>query len=111
MQLANLLEQILTKEQYSENVATKKDSLDRVEFAIKLPAKDEKVGIIYMPIDSKFPLEDYQRLVDAQDEGKIELVEEYSKALELRIKSEAKDIRNKYIDPPNTTDFGILFLL
>ncbi|HVJ48823.1 DNA recombination protein RmuC [Desulfitobacterium sp.] len=110
VQLGNLLEQILTPEQYALNVATKHDSNDRVEFAIKIPAKDDNDGIIWLPIDAKFPLEDYERLLDAQDKGDLALIEEAGKALENRIKSEAKTIHSKYIDPPQTTDFGILFL-
>lgn len=110
VQLANLLEQVLVKEQYATNVVTKKGSSERVEFAIKLPGQDINDGEVYIPIDSKFPIEDYQRLIQAQEDGNIALMEEASKKLELRIKAEAKDIRTKYIDPPNTTDFGILFL-
>lgn len=110
VQLGNLLEQTLTSEQYAKNVATKKNSSERVEFAIRLPAKDGHEGVIWLPIDAKFPLEDYQRLFEAQEQGDRLLTEETGKALENRIKSEAKDIREKYLDPPNTTDFGILFL-
>jgi DNA recombination protein RmuC len=110
VQLANLLEQLLTNEQYEKNVATKMGSADRVEFAIKLPGKDEQIKQIWMPIDAKFPIEDYQRLITAQEKGSIEEVEIITKALENRIKSEAKDIYTKYIDPPYTTDFAILYL-
>ncbi|AHF07093.1 DNA recombination protein RmuC [Desulfitobacterium metallireducens] len=110
VQLGNLLEQVLTPEQYALNVATKPGSNDRVEFAIKIPAKDGDNNTVWLPIDAKFPLEDYERLQDAQDKGDLSLVEETSKALENRIKSEAKSIHSKYIDPPHTTDFGILFL-
>lgn len=110
VQLGNLLEQILTPEQYALNVATKCGSNDRVEFAIKLPAKDGNDGIVWLPIDAKFPLEDYERLLEAQDKGDLSAIEETGKALENRIKTEAKSIRMKYIDPPHTTDFGILFL-
>jgi DNA recombination protein RmuC len=85
-------------------------SADRVEFAIKLPGKDEQIKQIWMPIDAKFPIEDYQRLITAQEKGSIEEVEILTKALENRIKSEAKDIYTKYIDPPYTTDFAILYL-
>ena len=109
-QLGNLLEEVLTPEQYDKNVKTKKSSRDNVEFAIKLPGNDEDVKQIWLPIDAKFPLEDYQRLVEAQEKGNLPLIEEMSKAREMRVKSEAKDIRDKYLDPPNTTDFGILFL-
>lgn len=110
VQLGNLLDQFMTPEQYEKNVATKKGSNDRVEFAIKFPAKDEKIKNIWLPIDAKFPLEDFQSLIDAEEKGDIPLIEKLSKALEMRIKSEAKDIKEKYIDPPYTTDFGILFL-
>lgn len=111
IQLGNILEQILTPEQYSRNVATKKNSSERVEFAVRLPGKDDKSGeVIWLPIDSKFPQEDYQRLIDAQEQGNPALAEESAKALELKVKSFARDIRDKYIDPPATTDFGIMFL-
>lgn len=109
IQLGNLLEQIFTVEQYEQNVATKPGSNDRVEFAIKLPGSKED-GPIMLPIDSKFPQEDYQRLLDAQEEANCELAENASKALESRIKEEAKTICSKYIHAPYTTDFAILFL-
>jgi DNA recombination protein RmuC len=108
IQLENLLEQILIPDQYERNVVTKKGSRESVEFAIKLPGKDEDVA--WLPIDAKFPKEDYERLLDAQDQANVKLIEASSKALEVRIKSEAKDIRDKYINPPDTTDFGILYL-
>ncbi|MFA5089316.1 MAG: DNA recombination protein RmuC, partial [Candidatus Omnitrophota bacterium] len=108
IQLGNLLEQILTPDQYEKNVITKKGSREQVEFAIKLPGKDGSV--VYIPIDAKFPREDYERLVNAQDEANVALIEELGKALEGRIKSEAKTIKEKYIDPPNTTDFAFLYL-
>jgi DNA recombination protein RmuC len=108
IQLGNLLEQILTPEQYAQNVATKRGSRENVEFAVKLPGRDENV--VWLPIDAKFPLEDYQRLLEAQEQANVSLVEELGRALENEIKSEAKDIKDKYIDPPHTTDFGILFL-
>lgn len=110
VQLGNLLEQILTQEQYETNVMTKTGSNNRVEFAIKIPSKDEKNKFILMPIDAKFPIEDYERLIEAQEKGDIAAIEQFSKALETRIKLEAKNIKEKYIDPPYTTDFGILFL-
>ena len=111
MQLGNLLEQILAPEQYAQNVQTKPDSGERVEFALKLPGRDERDGeAVWLPIDAKFPKEDYERLVDASERGDPEAVEEAGKQLENRIKLEAKDIRDKYIDPPHTTDFGILYL-
>ncbi len=110
IQLGNLLEQILTIEQYEKNVVTKKGSNERVEFAIKLPGREKQDNVVWLPIDAKFPMEDYQRLIEAQEQANVGLVDELGKSLENRIKSEAKDIRDKYIDPPNTTDFGILFL-
>lgn len=110
VQLGSLLEQVLIKDQYSENVATKKGSNDRVEFAIKIPSKEDDNAFLWLPIDAKFPMEDYIRLLEAQEEGNIELVEKSKKNLENRIKSEAKTIKEKYIDPPNTTDFAIMFL-
>jgi DNA recombination protein RmuC len=111
VQLGNLLEQILTSGQYETNVATKAGSADRVEFAIKLPGRDGQDGkAVWLPIDAKFPKEDYERLVEAAEHADVEAVEQAAKQLELRIKAEAADIHNKYIDPPNTTDFGILFL-
>jgi len=106
-----LLEQILTPQQYEANVRTKQKSNDAVEFAIKLPGKTgEKSDFIWLPIDAKFPQEDYQRLIAAQDAGNKEEAESCVKALEARIKGEAKDIRDKYLDPPHTTDFAIMFL-
>ncbi|MEI6587852.1 MAG: DNA recombination protein RmuC [Candidatus Moraniibacteriota bacterium] len=110
VQLGSLLDQIMTIEQYEKNVATKKGSNDRVEFAIKIPAKDDKIKNIWLPIDAKFPLEDFQNLIDAEEKCDLTLIASLGKALELRIKSEAKDIKEKYLDPPYTTDFGILFL-
>jgi DNA recombination protein RmuC len=111
IRLSHILEQILTPDQYDVNVATKKNSNDRVEFAIKLPGQDaDKEKIVWMPIDSKFPQEDYQRLIDAQEAADKELSEKSIKNLAIRIKAEAKYIREKYIDPPHTTDFGIMFL-
>lgn len=108
IQLGNLLDEILSPEQYAKNVVTKKDSRDPVEFAIKLPGKGS--NIVWIPIDAKFPKDDYERLIEAQEQGNRALVDELGKALENRIKLEAKTIKEKYIDPPNTTNFGILFL-
>jgi len=111
IQLGNILEQILTKEQYDTNVVTKKNSNERVEFAIRLPGQGtDKEKVVWMPIDSKFPQEDYQRLIDAQEAADKELADKCMNSLEARIKKEAKEIKEKYIDPPNTTDFGIMFL-
>lgn len=110
IQLGNIIDEILTKEQYSTNVPTKKGSNERVEFAIKLPGNDDINNCVWLPIDAKFPQEDYQKLMEAQEIGDKPAAEEASKQLEIRIKSEAKDIKEKYLDPPNTTDFGIMFL-
>jgi DNA recombination protein RmuC len=110
IQLGNLLEQTLSFDQYEANVATKKGSAERVEFAVKLPSRDEIGASIYIPIDSKFPLEDYQRLLEAQDAIDPKKAGEASRQLEIRIKAEAKSIRDKYINPPVTTDFAIMFL-
>ena len=110
IQLGNILDQILSPEQFERNVATKKDSRDIVEYAIKLPGKDDTGQSVYLPIDSKFPIEDYHALLDAYDKGDADLVATVAKSLENSIKKFAKDIRDKYIDPPYTTDFGIMFL-
>ena len=109
VQLANLLEQVLTAEQYAENVATRPKSGDRVEFAIRLPGR-EGGQPVWLPIDAKFPVEDYQKLVEAQERADVVAVEAAAKALETRLKDEAKKIREKYIEPPHTTDFAILYL-
>jgi len=110
IQLANILEQFLTNEQYLTNVKIKDSSNDFVEFAIKLPGKTNKNEFVLLPVDSKFPIEDYTRLVDAENAGDIALINECRKALENSIKTCAKAIYEKYIDPPFTTDFGIMFL-
>jgi DNA recombination protein RmuC len=109
-QLGTLLEQILTPEQYSKNVKTKSEGNYFVEFAIKFPGKRGIDDFIWMPVDSKFPTEDYQSLLDAYEKADIKVIEEKKKSLYGRIKSSAKDIYEKYIEPPNTTDFGIMFL-
>ncbi|MFN5746651.1 MAG: DNA recombination protein RmuC [Methylococcaceae bacterium] len=110
VQLDNLLDQVLSTDQYAKNVATRPKSTERVEFAIKLPGRDADDRVVWLPIDAKFPLEDYQKLVEAQDVGDLTSMEEAGRALENRIKAEAKTIRDKYIEPPYTTDFGLLFL-
>lgn len=110
VQLEMLLEQILAPEQYEANVKTKKNSDKLVEFAIKLPGKDENNTCIYLPIDAKFPKDAYDQLVEAYDSGNTEQVDAASKNIEQTIKNMAKDIRDKYLDPPYTTDFGIMFL-
>lgn len=109
-QLATLLEQILTPDQYSKNVKTKTEGNNFVEFAIKFPGKRGNEDFIWMPVDSKFPTEDYQSLVDAYEKADIKVIEEKKKSLYGRLKSSAKDIFEKYIEPPGTTDFGIMFL-
>jgi DNA recombination protein RmuC len=109
VQLERILEDMLSPGQYDKNVATKKGSYDRVEFALKLPGQDDN-DVVYLPIDSKFPREDYERLLDCNENGDKEEVEKARRNLALRIKVFAKDIRDKYIDPPNTTEFAILFV-
>lgn len=108
IQLGAILFEILSKEQYEENIATKKGSKNVVEFAVKLPA--DGAGTVYLPIDSKFPGDTYSALRDAVESGDKQSIELAQKALVQRIKSEAKDIHDKYIDPPNTTEFAIMFL-
>jgi len=110
VQLGNLLEQVLTAEQFSANGICKEGSAERVDYVIRLPGKGEGEGEVLLPIDAKFPQEDYERLMDAADRADVDGIEVASKALELRVKSFAKDIRAKYINPPRTTDFAILFL-
>lgn len=110
VQLGMLLEQILAPEQYAENVKTKKDSRDNVEFAIKLPGKDDVKNFVWLPVDAKFPKDVYQHLQDAYEESESDEIAETRKTLENTIKKMAKDISDKYIDPPNTTDFAIMFL-
>lgn len=108
IQLGSILKEILAPEQYEENVVTKHRSTERVEFAVKLPAEDE--GFIYLPIDSKFPGDTYAALQEAYDSGSKEQVDAAAKILIATLKKEAKDIRDKYIDPPSTTEFAIMFL-
>jgi len=109
VQLAALLEQVLTPEQYDTNVATRPGSKERVEFAIKMPGSGDG-GSVWLPLDAKFPTEDYQRLQEAQDAVDPVAVEAAAKALEARIRLEAKSIADKYLEPPATTDFGLLYL-
>ena len=110
VQLGALLEQVLTPDQFAVNVATK-DGGERVEFAIKLPGQGrDRDEIVWLPIDAKFPIEDYQRLIDAQELGDLAGVETAGKQLEIRVKGCAADICRKYLNPPKTTDFAILFL-
>lgn len=108
-QLGNILEQILTPDQYAQNVATKKGSQANVEYAIKLPGKSSD-QVVWLPVDSKFPLESYNSLIDAFELGDKTVIEQCQKALLKAIESFAKDISSKYLDPPNTTDFAIMFL-
>ena len=111
IRLGAILEQILTVDQYDVNVATRKNSNERVEFAIRLPGQGHDTSkVVWLPIDSKFPQEDYQRLLDAQEAADKEQAEKSIKNLEARIKAEARFIKEKYIEPPHTTDFGIMFL-
>jgi DNA recombination protein RmuC len=108
IQLGAILSEILSKEQYEENIATKKGSKNVVEFAVKLPS--DGAGTVYLPIDSKFPGDTYSALREAVESGDRQSIESAKKALVQRIKGEAKDIHDKYIDPPNTTEFAIMFL-
>ena len=109
VQLNAILEQFLTREQYETNVKTKSKSNDLVEFAIKLPGRTDN-EYVWLPVDSKFPIEDYSKLVDAEEAVDVPLINEYRKKLENSIKVFAKDISEKYIESPNTTDFAIMFL-
>ncbi len=109
-QLENILEQLLTNNQYAKNVKTKPDSDAFVEFAVRLPGKDNSDKEVWLPIDSKFPTEDYLTLMDAHDNADIPLIDSSRKELARKIKLFAQDIKTKYIDPPNTTDFAIMFL-
>lgn len=111
VQLGAILEQILTPEQYAKNVCVKADSAERVEYAIRLPGpKDDPEACVWLPIDSKFPQEDYVRLQDAADKADPEAVQAATDALARAVRVAAKDIHDKYVNPPSTTDFGIMFL-
>lgn len=107
-QLGALIEELLAKEQYDENVVTKRGSTNRVEYAIKLPREGERC--VYLPVDAKFPADTYGQLADAYETGDVGAISSAQAILETRIKNCAKDIRDKYIDTPNTTDFAIMFL-
>jgi DNA recombination protein RmuC len=109
-QLESLLEQVLTQEQYAKQVETRPRSNQRVDFAIKFPGRGEASETVWLPIDAKFPRDDYERLLDARDQADVLAAELASKALEVRIKAEAKSISESYLAPPFTTDFAILFL-
>ena len=110
IQLGALLEQMLSPEQYEANVKTRKNATEFVEFAIKLPGKDNGKEVVYLPIDAKFPKDVYEQYIDAYEEGDTSLIESTSKQLEITIKRMAKDIHDKYVEPPFTTDFAIMFL-
>jgi DNA recombination protein RmuC len=109
VQLGNLLEQVLTADQFARNVKTRDESGEHVDFAIKLPG-DENGAPVWLPIDAKFPTEDYQRLLAAQDKGDVVGIDDAMKSLETQLKKSAKDICQKYINPPRTTDFALMFL-
>ncbi len=113
VQIAALLDQLLTPEQYACNVATRPNAADRVEFAIRLPGREsgsDAEGTVWLPIDAKFPLEDHQRLLDAQERADPVALEAAVRALELRLREEARKIHDKYVEPPFTTDFAVLYL-
>ena len=109
VQLGALLEQVLTPEQFARNVRTRDESNENVEFAIKLPGNEDGAPV-WLPIDAKFPTEDYQRLLAAQEKGDLDLVDQATKSLESQLKKSARDICQKYINPPKTTDFALMFL-
>lgn len=109
-QLGAILEQILNPAQYEQNIKTKNGSNDLVEYAVKIPSKEDSSKNIWLPIDAKFPTEDYTRLMNAYETGDIAEIEAGTKSLKARIEKFARDINAKYIDPPNTTDFAIMFL-
>lgn len=108
VQLGNIISDCLSPDQYQENVITKSGSSDRVEFAIKMPGREEK--LVFLPIDSKFPVENYARLLNAYDHGEKAEIEQFRKALTVDVKEQAKKISTKYLDPPATTDFGVMFV-
>jgi DNA recombination protein RmuC len=110
VQLGSLLDQLLTPEQYEANVAVRPGSGERVEFAVRLPGRNDADRPVWLPIDAKFPTEDYQRLLDAHEQGDAAGEEAAARRLEARIRAAAKDIRDKYVHPPGTTDFALMFL-
>ena len=110
VQLGALLEQMLSPEQYDANVRTKKKGTEFVEYAVKLPGKDDGLECVYLPIDAKFPKDAYEQYLDAYEAGNVEQINATSRQLEVIVKKMARDIRDKYLDPPYTTDFGIMFL-
>jgi DNA recombination protein RmuC len=109
VQLAALLEQVLLPDQYAANVVTRPDSGERVDFAIRMPGRNGD-ATVWLPIDAKFPIEDYERLLAAQERADAAGAEEAGRALEQRVRTEARTLREKYIEPPHTTDFAVLFL-
>jgi len=109
VQLATLLDQVLLADQYATNVATRPGSNERVDFAIRLPGRNGD-ATVWLPIDAKFPTEDYERLVAAQERADAAGAEDAGRALEARVRSEARTLREKYVEPPHTTDFAVLFL-
>jgi DNA recombination protein RmuC len=109
-QLENLLEQVLAPGQFDRNVATREGSGERVEFAVRLPGRGGVDDVVWLPVDAKFPQEDYQRLTEAAELGDAAGVRAAGDALEVRVRGSAKDISTKYLNPPRTTDFGLLFL-
>lgn len=110
VQLESLLEQVFIKDHYQKQVKVNPNTNDVVDFAIRLPDKSSETGFIYLPIDAKFPLEDYQRLVVAQEKGQLDIAAASQKAMVQRVKIEAKSIKTKYISPPRTTDFAVLYV-
>lgn len=110
VQLGMLLEQILAPEQYAENVKTKPRGRESVEYAIKLPGRDDSGSVVWLPVDAKFPKDKYEYLLEAYDSGDQALIEEAQKNLEETVRRMARDINEKYLSPPDTTDFGIMFL-
>ena len=110
VQLETLLEQLLTPEQYGRGVKTRPGSEGLVDFAVKLPGRDGQGAPVWLPLDAKFPREDYERLIDAAERGDVPAIETAGKALELAVKAQAKSIRDKYVEPPHTTDFALMFL-
>ena len=111
VQLQALLEQMLSPEQYAANVKTKKKGTEFVEFAVKLPGKEDGLECVYLPIDAKFPKDAYEQYLDAYDSGEVERINATSHQLEAVVKKMARDIRDKYLEPPYTTDFGIMLFL
>ena len=108
-QLANIIEQLLPREQYEENVATRPGSTERVEFAIRMPGNSDDV-VVWLPIDSKFPLNGYEELLNAREAGDLDAISSAEKALTATLEKFAKDISEKYVEAPHTTDFGVMFL-